>query len=54
MLETYMHALDMAAYDAIDSIVAGETETAFLHARDAARYARLMQRLHRRPQLSIA
>ncbi len=47
MLETYTHARDMAAYDAIDSITAGETDTAFLHARDAARYARLMQRLER-------
>lgn len=45
MLETYMHARDMAAYDAIDSITAGESDTAFLHARDAARYARLMQHL---------
>ena len=47
MLETYRRALDMATFDALDSIDAGETATAFLHARDAARYARLLMWLDR-------
>ena len=47
MLETYKRVLDMATYDTLDSIGAGETATAFLHARDAARYARLLMWLSR-------
>ena len=53
MLETYKRALDMATYDALDSIGAGETETAFLHARDAVRYARLLM-WHNRSRSSVS
>ena len=53
MLEIFRRALDMATYDTLDSIGAGETETAFLHARDAARYARLLLR-HDRPKPSAS
>ena len=52
MLETYRRALDMATFDALDSIDAGETATAFLHARDATRYARLLMWLDARDRRS--
>jgi hypothetical protein len=44
LLKTFIRAIELAAFDARDSIVAGDSETAFLHARDAAHYARLMMR----------
>jgi hypothetical protein len=44
MLKTFIRAIEMAAYDARDSILAGDSESAFLHARDAAHYARQMMR----------
>ena len=44
MIKTFVRAIEIAAFDARDSIAAGQDETAFLHARDAAHYARQMMR----------